>query len=92
MNSPNSPSTRRSYFAREALLPTGWHKNVLMTVADNGTFIQVTPAATEEPESERVGVVLPGMVNLHSHSFQRAMAGLAERRGPLTDSFGPGVR
>jgi formimidoylglutamate deiminase len=87
MNSPNSPSTRRSYFAREALLPTGWHKDVLMTVADNGTFVQVTPAATEEPESERVGVVLPGMVNLHSHAFQRAMAGLAERRGPLTDSF-----
>ena len=33
------------------------------------------------------GAVLPGMVNLHSHAFQRAMAGLTERGGPLTDSF-----
>jgi formimidoylglutamate deiminase len=30
---------------------------------------------------------LPGMPNLHSHAFQRAMAGLAERRGPGDDSF-----
>ena len=30
---------------------------------------------------------LPGMSNLHSHAFQRAMAGLAERRGPGDDSF-----
>jgi len=33
------------------------------------------------------GWVLPGMPNLHSHAFQRAMAGLAERRGPGDDSF-----
>lgn len=87
MNTPNSPSTHRSYFAREALLPTGWHKDVLITVDSDGTFVQVTPTATEQSASERVGVVLPGMVNLHSHAFQRAMAGLAERSGPLTDSF-----
>lgn len=31
--------------------------------------------------------VLPGMPNLHSHAFQRAMAGLAERHGPCDDSF-----
>lgn len=31
--------------------------------------------------------VLPGMINLHSHAFQRAMAGLAERRGQGDDSF-----
>jgi formimidoylglutamate deiminase len=37
---------------------------------------------------ERIGrFVLPGMPNLHSHAFQRAMAGLAERRGPGEDSF-----
>lgn len=30
---------------------------------------------------------LPGMPNLHSHAFQRAMAGLAERRGPGDDNF-----
>jgi formimidoylglutamate deiminase len=37
---------------------------------------------------ERIGrFILPGMPNLHSHAFQRAMAGLAERRGPGEDSF-----
>jgi formimidoylglutamate deiminase len=39
---------------------------------------QGAPAAT---------FVLPGMPNLHSHAFQRAMSGLAERRGPGNDSF-----
>ena len=35
-----------------------------------------------------VGVLLPAMGNVHSHSFQRAMAGLAERRGPTAiDDF-----
>jgi formimidoylglutamate deiminase len=37
---------------------------------------------------ERVsGVTLPGLPNLHSHTFQRGMAGLAETRGPEGDSF-----
>ena len=35
----------------------------------------------------RARFALPGMPNLHSHAFQRAMAGLAERRGPGDDSF-----
>jgi formimidoylglutamate deiminase len=44
--------------------------------------------AVAGPSAERVGrFVLPGMPNLHSHAFQRAMAGLAERRGPGEDSF-----
>ncbi|MET0255404.1 MAG: formimidoylglutamate deiminase [Luteibacter sp.] len=41
-----------------------------------------------EAVAERIGrFVVPGMPNLHSHAFQRAMAGLAERRGPGEDSF-----
>lgn len=39
-----------------------------------------------DPPSVSSGV-LPGLVNLHSHAFQRAMAGLGERRGPGEDSF-----
>ena len=51
------------------------------------TVPAVAPGATA-PEAERLdGVVLPGLPNLHSHAFQRAMAGLAERSGPGTDSF-----
>ncbi|UPG87335.1 formimidoylglutamate deiminase [Luteibacter aegosomatis] len=49
---------------------------------ENGRFV---PGAKG---GERVGrFLLPGMPNLHSHAFQRAMAGLAERRGPGEDSF-----
>ncbi|KJV37124.1 formimidoylglutamate deiminase [Luteibacter yeojuensis] len=45
-------------------------------------------AAPNGDAGERIGrFVLPGMPNLHSHAFQRAMAGLAERRGPGEDSF-----
>jgi formimidoylglutamate deiminase len=36
-----------------------------------------------QPETGRV----PGLPNLHSHAFQRAMAGLTERRGSEADSF-----
>lgn len=35
----------------------------------------------------RVDTLLPGMANLHSHSFQRAMAGMTEHRAPGQDSF-----
>lgn len=33
------------------------------------------------------GWQLPGIANLHSHAFQRAMAGMAERQGDAQDSF-----
>jgi len=39
------------------------------------------------PGDESSGWTLPGLANTHSHAFQRAMAGLAERRGPGADSF-----
>ncbi len=38
---------------------------------------------TESPR----GWALPGIANLHSHAFQRAMAGLAERQTDPNDSF-----
>lgn len=80
-------TSAHTYFAREALLPTGWHKDVRIEVAADGTFAEVTPAATADSATVLPGTVLPGMVNLHSHAFQRAMAGLTERGGPLNDSF-----
>jgi formiminoglutamate deiminase len=68
-----------------ALLPEGWRRDVVIRI-DHGVITSV-----EEPDgrpAERVsGVVVPGLPNLHSHAFQRAMAGLTERRGSDTDSF-----
>lgn len=74
--------------AASALLPTGWAQNVLLEWDALGVFTAVTagvPAPAAAPRAE--GPVLPGTVNLHSHAFQRAFAGLTEFRGSPTDSF-----
>lgn len=62
---------------------TQWRSNATFGVDGDG---KLAAAAGEFPEYLD-GWVLPGMPNLHSHAFQRAMAGLAERRGPGDDSF-----
>jgi formimidoylglutamate deiminase len=77
----------KSYFAESALLPSGWAPNVLFEVDAAGLIASATPRA-EAGEAERLrGAVIPGMPNLHSHAFQRAMAGLTEKGGPQGDSF-----
>ncbi|RDS79824.1 formimidoylglutamate deiminase [Dyella monticola] len=60
-----------------------WHADATFGVDSTGNVIA---AAGDSPEYLD-GWVLPGMPNLHSHAFQRAMVGLAERRGPGDDSF-----
>lgn len=72
--------------AATALLPDGWHDDVRLTF-DAGRFGTVEAGAAAQPGDERHAVLLPGMPNLHSHAFQRGMAGLAERRGEATDTF-----
>lgn len=78
------------YLAPCALLPDGWANDVDIVVAGD-EIIGVTPNADMSPSNadrERIaGPVIPGMANLHSHAFQRAMAGLAETAGPQGDSF-----
>jgi formiminoglutamate deiminase len=73
-------------FAEQALLPQGWRRNVRLTL-ENGGIAAVETDATALPGDERHAILLPGMPNLHSHAFQRGMAGLAETRGPGADSF-----
>ncbi len=82
--------TESSLFAERALLPDGWARDVLFEIDAGGGLAAVTPGAQAGAAPRAGGVVLPGMPNLHSHAFQRAMAGLAERAGPAEDSFGPG--
>ena len=74
----------KNYFARDALLPQGWAKDVSISV-EHGDIVEVTPASTGG--ETLAGPVLPGMANLHSHAFQRGMAGLAETRGAAHDDF-----
>jgi formimidoylglutamate deiminase len=70
-----------SLLFRHALLPGGWAENVRLSFAD-GVITQVEQGVAGGTE-----IVLPGMPNLHSHGFQRGMAGHVERRGAGRDSF-----
>jgi formimidoylglutamate deiminase len=76
-----------AYFADEALLPTGWAARVRVEVGANGDITSVTSGAAAEGAEHLSGPLLAGMANLHSHAFQRAMAGLAEVRGAPDDDF-----
>lgn len=67
-------------WARQALLPTGWASDVLVEIGADGRIVSVSSGQAQQGEA--VGVLLPAPVNAHSHAFQRAMAGLTERRGP----------
>jgi formimidoylglutamate deiminase len=69
-----------------ALLPDGWAENVGIDI-DGGMILAVHAKASADGRERIAGIVLPGLPNLHSHTFQRGMAGLAETRGPEGDSF-----
>ncbi|MFT4069351.1 formimidoylglutamate deiminase, partial [Paraburkholderia sp.] len=79
----------QSLFAADAYLPDGWRRNVLLEWDADGTLTAVTPDQAGAPAGvpKAAGPVVPGMPNLHSHAFQRAMAGLTEYRANATDNF-----
>jgi formimidoylglutamate deiminase len=77
----------RGYLAPSAMLPSGWTDNVLIVVGDDGLIASVAPSTTDVAAERLTGPVIPGMPNLHSHAFQRAMAGLTQKAGPEGDSF-----
>ena len=76
--------------ADQALLPQGWARDVTVTIGDDGRICSAPDRGAEvatAAESYRVGALVPAPANTHSHAFQRAMAGLTERRGNGSDSF-----
>lgn len=75
-----------------ALLNNGWAKNVTVEIAPDGVISRIMADSEPSDISNSLvipGVALPGMPNLHSHAFQRAMAGLGEIAGPKRDSGEP---
>jgi formimidoylglutamate deiminase len=68
------------------LLPDGWAENVRVSIA-GGRISLVERDAKPRGGEERVAAVIPGMSNVHSHAFQRGMAGFTEFRGPDADNF-----
>ncbi len=79
-------SHMNSLHFRDALLPAGWARDVRIEIAGR-RICKVTAAVAPAPSDERHGIALPGVASLHSHAFQRGMAGLAEVRGPTSDTF-----
>lgn len=71
---------------RQALLPQGWAQEVRVVI-ENGRCARVDVGLPPVPDDEQHALAVPGMPNLHSHAFQRGMAGLSEMRGPANDSF-----
>ncbi len=71
---------------RRALLPEGWASDVRLDFSE-GLIASVATGQPPQDGDAREAVGVPGMANVHSHAFQRAMAGLAEQRGPSTDTF-----
>ncbi|WP_417815155.1 formimidoylglutamate deiminase [Thalassospira alkalitolerans] len=67
-------------WAHQALTTKGWENNVRVEIDETGRISRVqadSPAADTQ-----IGTLLPAIANLHSHAFQRSMAGLTEKRGP----------
>jgi formiminoglutamate deiminase len=73
-----------SLWFEKALLKSGWQSNVLLTI-ENGRITSIE--TNTMPQGERHAIGVPGMPNLHSHAFQRVIAGLTERRTSEQDSF-----
>lgn len=63
-----------------------WAKDVRLGVAD-GRIASIETGVAAEYGDERHRVALPGLCNVHSHGFQRGMAGLSERRSRPDDNF-----
>ncbi len=77
---------RQVLWFEAALLPSGWARDVRVAI-ENGVISAVETGEPKSAGDEATGSVVPGLCNVHSHSFQRGMAGLAEVRGPSDDDF-----
>ena len=75
------------FFCPQILLSQGWSENQLLEIDDQGRISSICEGRSDEAEQQLNGAVVPGMPNLHSHAFQRAMAGLTEPRSGEDDSF-----
>jgi formimidoylglutamate deiminase len=75
-------------WAPRAWLPEGWRERVLLTI-EGGRWREVAPDVAAPPAGALIleGPLLPSLIDAHSHAFQRAFAGLAERREAERDDF-----
>ena len=76
-------------FADWALLPQGWRANVRVQIDPAGRIASVSTDSHAQTGDMRLAnrLLVPALSNLHSHAFQRAMAGHAEKKASGEDSF-----
>ncbi|PPJ49388.1 formimidoylglutamate deiminase [Rhizobium sp. KAs_5_22] len=80
--------TPQKLLCRQILLADGWVSDVVLTIGGDGRILAIQEDAEGKSHlPEARGPVVPALTNLHSHAFQRAMAGLAEIAGSTEDSF-----
>jgi formimidoylglutamate deiminase len=80
-------SLQSRYRFTTAWLPAGWRRNVVISVDPSGDIVDIAPDDVVTTARLINGAAIPGMPNVHSHAFQRAMVGLSERRTSHDDSF-----
>ena len=77
----------RRFFARRAWVDGHWADDVLLVAGEDGSWREVRAGAAPAGCEVLAGPVLPGIVDGHSHAFQRAIAGLTERSAAGQDDF-----
>jgi formimidoylglutamate deiminase len=75
----------KTLLAPAALLDDGWAADVALVIDDAGRFARVEARAVEQAGERLAGPVIPAMPNLHSHAFQRAIAGRTGSPSPARD-------
>ena len=78
----------RRFWAPRAWLGGGWAESVLLCADEQGRWASIQPGTLAPADAEVLaGPAIPALVNAHSHAFQRAFVGLAERRDSASDDF-----
>ena len=72
--------------AQWALLPDGWHQNICIELDQSGTIVGLSSLGDQQTDIV-LEVTVPGMINVHSHAFQRRLLGRTQRFGKPNDDF-----
>lgn len=80
-------TVKSAIFARTALLKDGFASAVRLETGEDGSICTLQTNTIARPGDMTADIIIPGMPNLHSHAFQRAMAGLAETSCGTSDTF-----
>ena len=82
---------RKTWEFEWAWIDGGFQPDVLITIDGAGMIETVAGRDVTRPRGQVIekisGIAVPGFANVHSHAFQRGMAGLSEYRTAERDSF-----